>query len=136
KKPNAKPAPRVQTPPTPKATPIDKAEPLTEPAAPATPISADTRQGESAATPVKSLQSGSEAGSSVPSARDARLNNPEPSYPYESRRRGEEGRVILKVRVAADGTGSSVEVNKSSGYRRLDMTARRTVSRWTFIPAK
>ncbi|HDN9022255.1 TPA: energy transducer TonB [Aeromonas salmonicida] len=128
-----KPVPR---PPTPKATPIAKAEPVTERAAPVTPISADTRQGDSAATPVKSLQSGSGAGSSAPIARDARLNNPEPPYPYESRRRGEEGRVILKVRVAADGTAASVEVDKSSGYRRLDMTARRTVSRWTFIPAK
>ncbi len=136
KKPIAKPAPRVQTPPTPKATPIAKAEPVTERAAPVTPISADIRQGDSAATPVKSLQSGSGAGSSAPIARDARLNNPEPPYPYESRRRGEEGRVTLKVRVAADGTASSVEVEKSSGYRRLDMTARRTVSRWTFIPAK
>lgn len=64
------------------------------------------------------------------------MNNPEPPYPYESRRRGEEGRVILNVLVAADGTASSVEVDKSSGYRRLDMTARKTVSRWRFIPAK
>ena len=132
-KPISKPAPRVPRPPTPKATPIAKAEPVTERAAPATPISADTRQGDSAATPIKFWQSGSGAGSI---ARDARLNNPEPPYPYESRRRGEEGRVILKVRVAANGTASSVEVDKSSGYRRLDMTARRTVSRWTFIPAK
>lgn len=131
-----KPAPRVPAPPTPKATPIAKAEPVAERAAPVTQISADTRQGDSGSAPVKSQQSGSGAGSSAPIARDARLNNPEPPYPYESRRRGEEGRVILNVLVAADGTASSVEVDKSSGYRRLDMTARRTVSRWTFIPAK
>lgn len=135
-KPIPKPAPRVPAPPTPKATPIAKAEPVTERAAPVTPMAADTRQGDSAATPIKSRQSGNGAGSSAPIARDPRLNNPEPPYPYESRRRGEEGRVILNVRVAADGTASSVEVDKSSGYRRLDMTARRTVSRWTFIPAK
>lgn len=131
-----KPAPRVPAQPTPKATPIAKAEPVTERAAPVTPISADTRQGDSAATPIKSRQSGNGAGSSAPIARDARLNNPEPPYPYESRRRGEEGRVILNVLVAADGTASSVEVDKGSGYRRLDMTARKTVSRWRFIPAK
>ncbi|MGE6162662.1 energy transducer TonB [Aeromonas salmonicida] len=136
-KPASKPIPKpVPRPPTPKATPIAKAEPVTERAAPVTPISADTRQGDSAATPIKSRQSGSGAGSSAPIARDARLNNPEPPYPYESRRRGEEGRVILNVLVAADGTASSVEVDKGSGYRRLDMTARKTVSRWRFIPAK
>lgn len=135
-KPIPKPAPRVSRPPTPKTTPIAKAEPVTERAAPVTPMAADTRQGDSAATPVRSLQSGSGAGRSAPIARDPRLNNPEPPYPYESRRRGEEGRVILKVRVAANGTAASVEVDKSSGYRRLDMTARRTVSRWRFIPAK
>ncbi len=81
-------------------------------------------------------KAGGGAGNSAPIARDARLNNPEPQYPYESRRRGEEGRVILNVRVTAEGTAASVEVDKSSGYRRLDMTARKTVSRWKFIPAK
>lgn len=81
-------------------------------------------------------KAGGDAGNSAPIARDARLNNPEPQYPYESRRRGEEGPVILNVRVTAEGTAASVEVDKSSGYRRLDMTARKTVSRWKFIPAK
>ncbi|HDZ8835755.1 TPA: energy transducer TonB, partial [Aeromonas dhakensis] len=81
-------------------------------------------------------KAGGGAGNSAPIARDARLNNPEPQYPYESRRRGEEGRVILNVRVTAEGTAASVEVDKSSGYRRLDMTARKTVSRWKFIPAR
>lgn len=135
-KPIPKPAPRVPAPPTPKATPIAKAEPVAAPSASATPAAANAPQGDSGSAPVKSQQSGSGAGSSAPIARDARLNNPEPPYPYESRRRGEEGRVILKVRVAADGTASSVEVDKSSGYRRLDMTARKTVSRWRFISAK
>jgi len=135
-KPIPQPAPRVPRPPTPKATPIAKAEPVAVPSASATPAAANAPQGDSGSAPVKSQQSGSGAGSSAPIARDPRLNNPEPPYPYESRRRGEEGRVILKVRVAADGTAASVEVDKSSGYRRLDMTARRTVSRWTFIPAK
>ena len=75
-------------------------------------------------------------GSSAPIARDPSLHNPEPPYPYESRSRGEEGRVILKVRVNADGTASSVEIDQSSGYYRLDREARRTVSRWRFIPGK
>lgn len=136
RKPIPKPAPRIPAPPTPKATQVTRAEPVAAPSAPATPVAANAQQGGSGTAPVKSRQSGSGAGSSAPIARDARLNNPEPPYPYESRRRGEEGRVILNVLVAADGTASSVEVDKGSGYRRLDMTARKTVSRWRFIPAK
>ncbi|MGY3894738.1 TonB family protein [Aeromonas enterica] len=136
KKTIAKPAPRVSAPPTSKATQVAKTEPVAAPSAPVTPVAANAQPGDSGAPPVKSRQSGSGAGSSAPIARDARLNNPEPPYPYESRRRGEEGRVILNVLVAADGTASSVDVDKGSGYRRLDMTARKTVSRWRFIPAK
>ncbi|MNO00628.1 Gram-negative bacterial tonB protein [compost metagenome] len=44
--------------------------------------------------------------------------------------------MVLKVRVSKEGTAESVEVENSSGYRRLDMIARKTVSRWRFIPAR
>lgn len=108
--------------------------PVTAPA-PATAATAAQASGESASQhPAR--KAGGGAGNSAPIARDARLNNPEPQYPYESRRRGEEGQVILNVRVTTEGTAASVEVDKSSGYRRLDMTARKTVSRWKFIPAR
>lgn len=108
--------------------------PVTAPA-PATAATAAQGSGESASQH-PAHKAGGGAGNSAPIARDARLNNPEPQYPYESRRRGEEGQVILNVRVTAEGTAASVEVDKSSGYRRLDMTARKTVSRWKFIPAR
>lgn len=141
KKPAPKPAP---TPPKPKPVPmtkpapVAKAEPVVAPSAPATPQAAANTQSASGASapPTKSRQTGAGAGSSAPIARDARLNNPEPPYPPESRRRGEEGRVVLKVRVSKEGTAESVEVEQSSGHRRLDMVARKTVSRWRFIPAK
>ncbi|MGL6499205.1 energy transducer TonB [Aeromonas dhakensis] len=108
--------------------------PVTAPA-PATAATAAQASGESASQH-PAQKAGGGAGNCAPIARDARLNNPEPQYPYESRRRGEEGRVILNVRVTTEGTAASVEVDKSSGYRRLDMTARKTVSRWKFIPAR
>ncbi|WP_324043823.1 energy transducer TonB [Aeromonas dhakensis] len=111
-----------------------KVMPVTAPA-PATAATAAQGSGESA-SPSPAHKAGGGAGNSAPIARDAWLNNPEPQYPYESRRRGEEGRVILHVWVTAEGTAASVEVDKSSGYRRLDMTARKTVSRWKFIPAR
>ena len=64
------------------------------------------------------------------------LNNPAPPYPPASRRLGEEGKVILRVRVSPEGNADEVELKTSSGSPRLDDSARRTVRRWQFIPAR
>lgn len=117
-----------------KVTPMSSPQPPVTVPAPA--AATATQMSGASASQHPAQKAGGDAGNSAPIARDARLNNPEPQYPYESRRRGEEGRVILNVRVTAEGTAASVEVAKSSGYRRLDMTARKTVSHWTFIPAR
>lgn len=109
--------------------------PSAMPVSPLTDNSSNTGSSHSTA-PTGSGSQHATTGSSAPIARDPSLHNPEPPYPYESRSRGEEGRVILKVRVNADGTASSVEIDQSSGYYRLDREARRTVSRWRFIPGK
>ncbi|MBS1144123.1 MAG: energy transducer TonB [Proteobacteria bacterium] len=66
----------------------------------------------------------------------AYLHNPEPKYPSISRRMGEEGKVLLKVRVTPDGLAAAVSIDKSSGYERLDESARDTVTRWRFVPAR
>ena len=64
------------------------------------------------------------------------LKNPPPNYPPLSRRMGEEGKVILRVLVNAQGSADSVEVKTSSGSQRLDDAAVNTVKQWKFIPAK
>lgn len=64
------------------------------------------------------------------------LDNPAPGYPSLSRRLGEEGRVLLRVHVAAGGTAKSVVLHKSSGHSRLDQVALDTVKRWKFVPAR
>lgn len=64
------------------------------------------------------------------------LKNPPPAYPSISRRLGEEGRVLLKVRVLEDGTAASVTLQKSSGFDRLDESALNAVKNWKFVPAK
>ena len=64
------------------------------------------------------------------------LKNPAPNYPPLSRRMGEEGKVILRVLVNAQGSADSVEVKTSSGSQRLDDAAVNTVKHWKFIPAK
>lgn len=64
------------------------------------------------------------------------LHNPKPAYPPISRRSGEEGKVLLKVRVSPQGTALDVAVSKSSGFARLDNAALDAVNRWRFVPAK
>ena len=64
------------------------------------------------------------------------LLNPKPPYPALSRRMGEEGRVVLRVHVRADGTVGDVQLHASSGSARLDQSALDTVRRWKFVPAR
>ncbi|MGJ8620191.1 MAG: energy transducer TonB [Methylophilaceae bacterium] len=66
----------------------------------------------------------------------AYLNNPAPNYPRLSRRIGEEGRVLLKVLVSEQGAANAVEIDKSSGFARLDQSAVDAVKRWKFVPAR
>ncbi len=64
------------------------------------------------------------------------LDNPAPAYPALSRRMGEQGRVLLRVYVHADGSAGQVEIRESSGFERLDRAAREAVARWRFVPAR
>jgi periplasmic protein TonB len=66
----------------------------------------------------------------------AYLNNPKPAYPAASRRLGEEGRVVLRVQVNAEGQADAVDIKVSSGFPRLDAAAREAVARWRFVPAR
>lgn len=66
----------------------------------------------------------------------AYLNNPSPSYPALSRRNGEAGKVMLRVQVSSDGRPQQIELQRSSGFSRLDDAAMAAVRQWRFIPAK
>lgn len=72
----------------------------------------------------------------LPSSNAAYLNNPAPSYPSISKRMGEQGKVVLRVLIGADGTPQKVELKQSSGYDRLDRQAQDAVMRWRFVPGK
>jgi len=69
-----------------------------------------------------------------PSSSAAHLHNPAPPYPVLSRRLGEQGRVLLRVRIEADGSASAAQVYGSSGFVRLDQAAQQAVLRWRFVP--
>jgi periplasmic protein TonB len=61
---------------------------------------------------------------------------PAPNYPIASLRNGEEGTVLLLVKVDATGKPIDVTLKKSSGYRELDKNAMKHVlATWRFHPA-
>lgn len=72
----------------------------------------------------------------LPSNNAAYLNNPAPNYPAISRRMGEQGTVMLRIFVDAQGLPQKIEVSKSSGYDRLDQQAVDGVKNWKFVPGK
>ncbi len=72
----------------------------------------------------------------LPSTRLEYASAPAPAYPREALLNGIQGTVVLKVLVDVDGKPLSVEIERSSGNRRLDDAARRQVLRkWMFRPA-
>ena len=64
------------------------------------------------------------------------LNNPAPAYPRLSRQLGEQGKVLLRVRVTMEGRAAQIVEAQSSGSARLDEAARAAVRQWRFVPAR
>lgn len=71
-----------------------------------------------------------------PSFNAAYLRNPKPAYPKLSKRLGEQGKVLLKVKVSQAGIAEQVYIKNSSGFSRLDTVAQNTVQNWRFTPAQ
>lgn len=59
-----------------------------------------------------------------------------PLYPISARRRHDQGRVLLRVDVAPDGTATGLRVLRSSGSPVLDEAALEAVRLWRFVPAR
>lgn len=57
-----------------------------------------------------------------------------PRYPVESRRKREQGTVLLLVLLDANGSVANISISKSSGYDRLDQAALTAVRRWRWSP--
>jgi len=140
--PAEQPAPRTKS----EAKPA--AKPEQRPRAAPTPspiISAPTDQAASTSAPANTaspaLPAASAPAATAPAAATGPLirarvqGNPKPEYPAASRQLGEEGRVVLNVRVSASGTVEQVSIQTSSGHPRLDQAALKAVKAWKFIPA-
>ncbi|MFM2057082.1 MAG: hypothetical protein RLY71_1467 [Pseudomonadota bacterium] len=101
--------PKVEAPPPPPPAPAPPPPPPPPPAPPAEPVR----------TPAVANASGCE----------------KPEYPSASRRLEEEGTVSLRFLVGVDGKVLQAEIEKSSGFKRLDEAARTGLSRCQFKPA-
>lgn len=62
-------------------------------------------------------------------------SNRKPRYPSLSIRMEEEGTVLLRALIRADGRASKVQIGKSSGHPLLDESALNAVRDWHFSPA-
>ena len=133
------PSPPAPTPP--KTTPLPPAfvPPADTPAPTAAPnaIAAVTAT-PSAAAPAPATVTAPTAPPRAPARTVASVNMAQcekPDYPSASRRMEEEGTVSLRFPVGADGKVIQSEVEKSSGYKRLDEAARAGLSKCQFKPA-
>lgn len=72
----------------------------------------------------------------LPSSNADYLQNPKPAYPALSKRLGEQGRVVVRVLIGADGIAQKAELRQSSGFDRLDQAALNTVLKWRYVPGK
>lgn len=149
----APPPPQPRPAPTPRAAPQPKpaAQPAPQPVAVATPTPAANAPAgvigpqptapvaaaappaaESAAPPAPPAPPRIE----LPSSSADYLNNPPPPYPPLSKRLGEQGKVVIRAFIDANGTATQAEVRTSSGYDRLDQAALQTVLKWRYVPGK
>ena len=85
---------------------------------------------------IRASAAAEQGGGGAVSAKPRYRSNPTPDYPLPSKRRREEGIVLLNVQVAADGTPAAVSLNRSCGHPLLDRAALDAVRRWTFEPAR
>lgn len=72
----------------------------------------------------------------LPSSDAAHLQN-SLVYPPLSKRRGEQGRVVVYALIGTDGRAKEARITRSSGFERLDQAALNAVLRdWRFVPGK
>ena len=125
----ADPAPAPNAP-TGVASPQPPAPPIAAPIAPPAPIASPPAPPAPPPAPPAPVKV------DLPSSDADYLNNPKPSYPQASKRLGEQGTVVVRVLIGADGSAQKAELKTSSGFERLDQAAINTVLKWRFVPGK
>ncbi len=63
-------------------------------------------------------------------------HTPSPDYPFSARRRGIQGRVVLRLEVDDQGRPTRIDLIDGSGDSALDQAALECVARWRLRPAR
>ncbi len=139
------PAKAQQATPTPLAVPATPTEPDNSALSPApVAVATNTNSANSSAVGTNSTTPppGSAAAANrapaleLPSSDAQYLNNPTPAYPALSKRKGEQGKVVIRTFIGMDGTAQQAQIKTSSGYDRLDQAALATALKWRYVPGK
>jgi len=131
-----KPEPR----PEPKPEPVQaEPSPVPQETKPAVPVMDTSRT--ATAPPPQTVQETTPGPSTPPAPRREMAypdygKSPALTYPPLARRRGLEGKVILKVLVSKEGHPLEVTLEESSGHSILDKSALKAVRDWVFKPGK
>ena len=125
----------------PQAQPPAIADPTPSPTAPAgsltpAPVATPAPAAESPAAPAAPTAPAAPAAIQLPSSNADYLQNPKPAYPPLSKRLGEQGKVVVRVLIGADGLPQKAELRQSSSFERLDQAALSTVLKWRYVPGK
>ncbi|MCO6454503.1 MAG: energy transducer TonB [Pirellulaceae bacterium] len=86
-----------------------------------------------AAIPVRTVD---QAGAQVDVLPRKLASNAPPQYPVQALLGGQEGRVLIRVLVGADGRAERASIFATSGHALLDAAALDAVLRWRFEPAR
>ena len=91
--------------------------------------------GKASSTPSRSTAAAPPA-VGAPDVLPSEVHSPFPAYPPELLARRIQATVVLRLRVAADGTVAQAAVHRTSGYEAMDQAALAGVKSWKFKPAK
>jgi periplasmic protein TonB len=119
--------------------PLAIADPTPAPNAPTGVVSAPPTVSQpvvATAAPVAAVQMAAPSKVELPSSDADYLHNPKPEYPALSKRKGEQGKVVVHTLIGVDGVVQKAEIRQTSGFERLDQAALATVQRWRFVPGK
>jgi protein TonB len=130
-KPKTKPRPKPKTKPEPRPQPELKSA-LPKPEAAQAPTGA-AAQGAATTTPAPASKSASNQPRLIGKV-DYLGSRPHPDYPRVSMRRGETGRVVVRVFISRQGLVEKATVRTSSGFSRLDESAVNAVRTARFKP--
>jgi protein TonB len=100
-------------------------------AASSEPVPAESKVASASA----SAGSGPAAESVPPGYQIGSQHTPAPGYPWNARRRGHEGKVVVRLDVDAEGHPGKIDLVESSGDDELDEAALETLRNWHLRPA-